>query len=161
MIADLMLFARPPRPQPKTVNLRQLLEKVLDEYRHESAERGIELSMESPDISLRADPTQLAVAVRAVVANSFEAIGRKGQVAISARMAGPAVQIVVRDTGPGIPSEVRRHLFDPFFSGRSAGRGLGTGLSKCWQIIRQHGGQIDVESTHHQGATFIISLPCP
>src|SRR6185437_16828111 len=69
------------------------------------------------------------------------------------------IEIVVRDNGPGIPPEIRRHLFDPFYSGRGAGRGLGLGLSKCWRIVANHGGRIEVESEVGRGATFKIRLP--
>jgi signal transduction histidine kinase len=68
------------------------------------------------------------------------------------------VQIAISDTGPGIPPEVRRHIFDPFYSGREAGRGLGLGLSKCWRIVTMHGGRLDVESTG-AGSRFTIHLP--
>ncbi len=70
-----------------------------------------------------------------------------------------AVQISVADTGPGIATEVRQHLFDPFYSGREAGRGLGFGLSKCWRIVRLHGGQVDVSCPDSGGAVFTITLP--
>jgi signal transduction histidine kinase len=50
-------------------------------------------------------------------------------------------------------------LFDPFYSGREAGRGLGMGLAQCWSIVRQHGGHIEVSSRPHQGATFTLLLP--
>ena len=70
-----------------------------------------------------------------------------------------AVEIIVRDNGPGISAEVLPNIFDPFFSGREAGRGIGFGLSKCWRIVTQHGGQIDVESEPGRGATFKITLP--
>ena len=53
-------------------------------------------------------------------------------------------QIRIRDDGPGIKPEERRHLFDPFYSARQAGRGLGLGLSKAWRIVTNHGGRIDV-----------------
>ena len=61
--------------------------------------------------------------------------------------------------GPGFSEEERQHLFDPFYSGREAGRGLGFGLSKCWRIVRNHGGRIDVQSDPGRGATFEITLP--
>ena len=67
--------------------------------------------------------------------------------------------ITVRDTGPGIPLGVREHIFDPFFSGREAGRGLGFGLSKCWRIVTEHGGSIHVESPPTGGAIFTLKLP--
>ena len=66
----------------------------------------------------------------------------------------PHFLLTVTDTGPGIPPDIRPHIFDPFFSGREAGRGLGLGLSKAWRIINLHGGQIDVESPANQGTTF-------
>ena len=65
---------------------------------------------------------------------------------------GQIVQIAVSDTGPGLSAEAAKHLFDPFYSGREAGRGLGFGLCKCWRIVEQHGGSIDVSSTPGQGA---------
>ena len=66
--------------------------------------------------------------------------------------------MIVRDTGPGIPAHVRPHIFDPFFSGREAGRGLGLGLSKAWRIVTSHGGTLSVESPETGGAVFTIEL---
>jgi signal transduction histidine kinase len=71
---------------------------------------------------------------------------------------GP-IEITIADNGPGIPPEVRPKIFDPFFSGREAGRGLGFGLSKAWRIVTMHGGTIDVRATPGGGATFVITLP--
>jgi signal transduction histidine kinase len=70
-----------------------------------------------------------------------------------------AVRITVSDNGPGIPPEARPHLFDPFYSGREAGRGLGLGLSKCWRIVTLHGGRVDVDSSTAPGAVFTVALP--
>ena len=99
----------------------------------------------------------------------MEAIGKQGNVTLelclsdadarSRGHSGDVVQIVVADDGPGIPSEFQAKLFDPFFSGREAGRGLGFGLCKCWRIITLHGGWIDVESQPGQGALFTMALP--
>ena len=64
------------------------------------------------------------------------------------------------DDGPGITDEARRHLFDPYFSARQAGRGLGLGLSKCWRIVvTNHGGRIDVDSRPGGPTVFAITLP--
>jgi signal transduction histidine kinase len=89
----------------------------------------------------------------------LEAIGHHGHVQIGLRRLPGRVEIRVTDDGPGILPEHRRHLFDPFYSARQAGRGLGFGLSKCWRIVTNHGGLIDVESEPGQGATFTITLP--
>jgi C4-dicarboxylate-specific signal transduction histidine kinase len=66
---------------------------------------------------------------------------------------------LVTDDGPGIAPDVRPHIFDPFFSGREAGRGLGFGLSKAWRIVTEHGGQLTVESPAEPGARLSIELP--
>ena len=92
--------------------------------------------------------------------NSVEAIGRDGHIEIDVTGQPTEVRISVRDDGPGITDEERRHLFDPYYSARQAGRGLGLGLSKCWRIVvTNHGGGIDVESQPGQGSLFVISLP--
>ena len=68
------------------------------------------------------------------------------------------MKISIQDDGPGLKPEERRHVFDPFYSARQAGRGLGLGLSKAWRIITNHGGRIEVSSQPGRGATFIVTL---
>jgi signal transduction histidine kinase len=165
MIADLMLFARPPKLEMAAIDLRLLVRELVDE-RHELArERSIELRCEvgEASIEVEADATQLGVAIGAVITNAIEAVGRDGNVHVSAHEWGGggmrSAEVVVRDNGPGISEHVRRHLFDPFFSGREAGRGLGFGLSKCWRIVTDHGGQVVVNNVESGGAEFTILLP--
>lgn len=167
MIADLMLFARPPQLEIAECDLRQLVLQVADEQRDWASERSIEIRCEVGDtpILIQADATQLAVAIAAVVTNAIEAVGKNGRVEVFAREFVAAdvrtAEVVVRDNGPGISSTVREHLFDPFFSGREAGRGLGFGLSKCWRIVTNHGGQIIVNNAADGGAEFTVLLPQP
>src|SRR6202035_6175411 len=66
---------------------------------------------------------------------------------------------VVADNGRGLYEADRAHLFDPFYSGREAGRGLGFGLCKCWRIVTNHGGWIEVESAPQMGSTFRLYWP--
>ncbi len=69
------------------------------------------------------------------------------------------MEIHIRDDGPGIKAEEQHHIFDPFYSARQAGRGLGLGLSKAWRIITNHGGQIEAASEAGHGTTFTVVLP--
>jgi len=71
----------------------------------------------------------------------------------------PAAIVSVTDNGPGLSDKDRVHLFDPYYSGREAGRGLGFGLCKCWRIVSGHGGRIEVDSVSGGGTTFRVFLP--
>jgi hypothetical protein len=168
MIADMMLFARPPKLQHESVNLLALIDAVLAELAIEASEQGTQLRRvtDEEELLLAADPTHLSMALRALCVNSLEALGAGGHVDVVAETVNDQegngrswVRVEVRDTGPGIPEEVRRHMFDPFYSGREAGRGLGLGLSKCWRVIEVHGGKIEVRSESGKGTTFVVLLP--
>lgn len=167
MISDMMLFAHPPQIHPEPVDLVAIVDEVIEELADGARQQATLLARdEAAPLIAVADPTQLAVAVKALCQNSLEAIGAGGAVNVSViRPDAPSVDelawcgIEVRDNGPGISPEVRRHLFDPFYSGREAGRGLGFGLSKCWRIVTQHGGKVDVASTPGAGATISILIP--
>jgi len=162
MISDLMLFARPPRIDGDRVDPDQLIDEVMDELRPTLAERAISIHHDRADgtSSVWGDRVQLGVALAALCKNAIEAMGIGGHLELTARTEpGGWAEITVRDDGPGITPEVRRHIFDPFYSGREAGRGLGFGLSKTWRIVTEHGGQIEVDSQPGHGATFTIRLP--
>jgi signal transduction histidine kinase len=166
MIADMMLFARPPEPRLERCDLSQLLKEVVAELQPQAAERHTSLAYQASDGALaidadavQLDPVQLKVALRAMCENSLQALGRGGHIEVLLRPTTSGIEIVVRDDGPGIAPDVRPHLFDPFYSGRPAGRGLGLGLSKCWRIVTAHGGSIDVNSQVGRGAEFVIRMP--
>lgn len=170
MISDMMLFARPPALQPQRVDLAEVVRDVCDQLAPLAEEQATTLRIAEAALEryvVTADGTQLRVALTALVQNSLEALGAGGDVEVSLHGAAggeaagdkSALRIVVVDNGPGIEPEVRRHLFDPFYSGREAGRGLGFGLSKCWRIVTLHGGRVDVESRPGCGAAFTIWLP--
>jgi signal transduction histidine kinase len=179
MIADLMLFARPPQLRLETVDLQTLLSRVADELVGEAQSAGVTMAIHAAEqqIKLHADLTQFLVALKAICINAIEAMPRGGKIDVTANAAWHAqnevmgvagdsspltknsVQITIADNGPGIPPDIRPKIFDPFFSGREAGRGLGFGLTKAWRIITLHGGTIEVRETPSGGATFVITLP--
>ena len=174
MISDLMLFARPPQPKLERVDVAALLARLVEELQDKAAQQGVALRLEtaSEPLLVNADPTQLLVALRAVCDNAFNAVGADGRIDLFAQRlqteqsanddpsTASMVSITIRDNGPGMTPEIRRHAFDPYFSGRSAGRGLGVGLSKCWRIVALHGGKVEiVASEESRGCEFVVALP--
>lgn len=166
MISDVMLFARPPEVHPELADVADVIESVVAELNDDAQQQGtaIDIVCQTP-LSAVIDPVHMSVALKAVCRNSLEALRAGGRIRIDAARStdDDGLTITVADSGPGIPPEVRRHLFDPYYSGREAGRGLGLGLSKCWRIVEQHGGRIEVASQPESGTTFSIVLPhaCP
>ena len=85
-------------------------------------------------------------------------------ISVEASAAGEAVRISVQDTGPGILPEDLPHVFDPFYRGRQSSRfrqGLGLGLTIANDLVKAHGGRLEMESTPGEGSRFTIVLPCP
>ncbi len=161
MIADLMLFAKPSQLQASEIELVGWLKKVTADQQAAALAVGIAWQMTLPEMPcpLMGDPTMLANAVRAIVTNAIEAQGQGGAIVVTLQHAEPGgYTLAIRDTGPGFDAATRERIFDPFFSGREAGRGLGFGLCKAWRIMDLHGGRIEVASMPGQGSTFTLHL---
>ncbi len=114
------------------------------------------------------DPTQLAVAIKSLVENSLESLSQHASLNLRAdhqievrvtEWKANELEITVHDTGEPVSADVARHMFDPFFSGREAGRGLGFGLSKAWTIAKLHGGSLQYETSDEPGNRFRLTVP--
>lgn len=164
MISDLMLFAHPPAPVIETVDLRTLVAEILK--RSCQQDRCVKATF-GVDVSTAAlDRNQITIAIEALLRNAFEAIGqqdstdRQPEVSIRVDIEKEHLRIFVVDNGPGFTAEQMRHLFDPFYSGRESGRGLGFGLSKVYRIVQVHHGDIVADRDKRSGeTTFMIRLP--
>ncbi len=161
MIADMMLFARPPQPNFARFEAVKWSDELIAELQPAAARQETALTRigRQEPLEIEADPTQLAVAVRALLQNAFEALVSGGSVQVDVQSSENELRISVIDDGPGVSEAERRHIFDPFYSARQAGRGLGLGLSKCWRIATNHGGKVAVESSPGKGAAFTMTLP--
>jgi signal transduction histidine kinase len=161
MIADMMLFARPPQPNLERFDAVKLLDDLLGDFQANAASQETLLTRSGArePVEIEADPTQITVAVRALLQNALESLGNGGTIEVDVQASDGELQISVRDDGPGISDLERPHIFDPFYSARQAGRGLGLGLSKCWRIVTNHGGKVEVESTPGHGAKFKMIFP--
>lgn len=161
LLRDLMEFARPPRPIRRAFPLSQLLDAVKDEYAPLAAERSVRLEFDYTGSMpwIDADVKQLTHALGALVRNAIEATPIGGCVCVSLSGSDDEpVVIAVEDSGPGMTPDVVEHAFDPFYSGRSAGRGRGLGLSTAWQLTRQNGGDVRYEPTPEGAARFLLTV---
>ncbi len=166
MIGNSMLFARPPQPQKSLINLVEIVQQTLKPFHKSATDADVEIHFATTAdvIEVAADRTQLGTLIAQLVRNAIESLrgaDQDGNVSVTLRDdLLTTVELSVVDDGPGIVSdEVRRHLFNPFYSGRSAGRGLGFGLCLAWQIVRMHGGLILHETPKNGGAAFHVALP--
>ncbi len=169
MIANMMLFAKPPALHRADVDLHDVLSTLKQEMEPLAIAQQAALEVQCDEIPqpVFLDQQQLLVGLRALTTNALQAANPAGVVSIRAKFV-PAerfadsslIEIRVADNGPGFDATTRRHLFDPFFSGREAGRGLGFGLCWCWRVVAMHGGSIEVDSQPNEGAEFVLRLPC-
>jgi signal transduction histidine kinase len=97
-----------------------------------------------------------------LLVNAGQAIEQQGEITITTGICPTdplAIQIIIQDTGKGIPPENLKNVFDPFFTTKPVGQGTGLGLSISWGIIAKHHGNIEVSSTVGLGSVFTIILP--
>ncbi len=185
MIGDLMVFADPPQPQLCRVELADTLEPLLAHLHQSPAEPArpgrpsvpvASLEDDIPtDVWLRADPDQLRTAVAELLRNAMHPSVEASRVELRTELVGPASEsipakgtpsspvfcrLIVRDDGRGLTPEESVHLFNPFYSGRQAGRGLGFGLCKAWRLATQQGARLRVVS-HGTAADSLPSADSP
>ena len=152
-------LARMPRPRIQSCDLNTLVTDFIamsrPEFKNNQIEIELRLATESP--LTQSDPGQIRQALLNVVRNSMEAMPEGGTIRVETLLSSTACRIVVEDNGPGIPDTELHRVFEPFYSTKSAGTGLGLSLTQ--QILADHGGHIDVESNTPRGARVSLSLP--
>ncbi|MEO8212816.1 MAG: ATP-binding protein [Myxococcales bacterium] len=156
-------FARLPRPKLDREDLSAVVASVVEFARAELLQAGIVLETElAPGVEVAADESQLRQALLNLMRNAREAMDGGGKLTVKAGLRGDGMaEITVVDTGPGIAAENFSKIFDPFFSTKAKGTGLGLALVQ--QIAVEHGGRVDVESGASgdaaAGTTFRFLLP--
>ncbi len=156
VISDLLGFSRVAKPTVLPVNVVDILEDALE---HASMPENIDLAKDIdnnlPMVMVDAD--QIRQVFVNIVINAQQAMPEGGRLAIKARSSGEFVEVEFADTGCGIPESAINKIFDPLFTTKA--KGIGLGLSVCQSILERHGGNIQVESHVGKGTTFTVSLP--
>ncbi|MCU0244841.1 MAG: HAMP domain-containing histidine kinase, partial [Acidobacteria bacterium] len=155
---EFMEIARDTTPDKEPVDLKALVEETVRPYRRLLSERiRFTLVTEGEEVRVRGDAAKLRTAFRNVVANAVEAIGGRGEVAVTVGREGGLARVVVRDDGPGMSPETLARIFDLYYSTKDSGTGLGLPITR--KIVEEHGGAIRVASEPGRGTAVTVELP--
>ncbi len=156
---EYLAFARFPKPHFEEESVNQLIEELAAFVRPVATRQGLTIHVNTdPSVPMmEIDRGLLRQAVHNLVKNSMEALSRGGALTIESRCDGDAVEVIVSDTGNGIPPQVAQRLFEPFFTTKPQGTGLGLSITR--QIIEEHGGELSWRNGPSGGATFVVRLP--
>ena len=158
LLTSLLDFARPREPEWRAVDIPRVLDSVIDLVRHSGGKR-IRFHREAPpDLPpLVCDQEQIEQVILNLTINAVQAMPEGGDIHLSAARRNGEIIIQVKDEGVGIPAENMERIFDPFFTSKEGGTGLG--LSVVHQIVTHHGGKVSAEPNRPRGMVFTLCLP--
>jgi signal transduction histidine kinase len=161
LVLDMLDYSKDRPPEYDSMDLKELFGEITAFVEGRAAEGEITLTTDiDPGIgTVQLDPTRMKRALLNIVANAIEATPPGGKVSVDvAGMPGGMFSVTITDTGKGIPEDILKTIFEPFYSTKGS-KGTGLGLPVMKKIIEEHGGQVELESVVGQGTTFRISLP--
>ena len=159
IVERFMKLTGPSSLELEPVDIQKVVTHVCELLRPEASARKIEILADIPgDLpSIRADSVRLTQALLNIIINGVQATSDHGQVKVSAATAAENLQLCVQDTGPGVPPDKLGDIFDPYFTTKPDGNGLGLWIAQ--QIAVAHGGNLRAENAPAGGAIFILTLP--
>ena len=144
-------------PNQEKINLKGTIEGVLQLVSYEVTTEGIEINIQvSSDLNVLFDPRHLEQVLFNLIRNACQEIGKGGKVTISSSLKTNKVSMAISDNGPGIPKERLSQIFEPFYSTKEEGSGVGLYVTK--QLVERNGGKTTVESKIGEGTTFTLEL---
>ncbi len=163
IVRNLLAFSRKSKVTIDTYHIEEIIEKTLVIISHELKMKGIKVVEDiEPDLpKFQCDFKQIQHALLNLMGNASEAMTNGGTLTLKARRAEKEgfLEVIVSDTGVGIPGEDMKNIFEPFFTTKEEGKGVGLGLSVVYGIITRHNASIEVESELEKGSTFRVFLP--
>ena len=162
IVAAFLEYARPAPLTPLDVNLIEILDEVLLLIEHRSLPANLKIIREYPEsLPARVDPQQMRQAIWNLCLNAVQAMPDGGEVRVGGHElddpVGPRIQVWIADTGHGIADEDLPHIFEPFYSTKAGGSGIG--LALVYRVLQDHGGLIEARSRPGDGTTFTLTLP--
>ncbi|MCL4475702.1 MAG: ATP-binding protein [Nitrospirae bacterium] len=159
IVRELLHFARKRPLQLTALNMNEALKDVIPLVESQARMNHVELVEEYGELpETVGDPNQLKQVFINIINNAIFAMTEGGKLTLSTSLQGEYIIIKFKDSGHGIPEDVLRRIFEPFYTTKKD-KGTGLGLSISYRIVQEHGGRIDVESSEGQGTTFTIRIP--
>ncbi|MGB9714806.1 MAG: ATP-binding protein [Thermodesulfovibrionales bacterium] len=158
LVGSFLDYGKPLRLSFREVNINTLIEEVLTLVQAKADDERIYIEKQYeklPNLSL--DPELVKTCIFNIILNSFQAMSEGGRISVNTKATDNKVFIIIEDTGSGVSPENISKVFDPFFSTKSSGLGLGLTLTK--KVIEEHGGKVDFQSIQDKGSKVTISLP--
>jgi len=159
LVSDLLNYGRPARLAVETVDVRKLVDETIALIRPQADDQGVEVTLEgdpSP-VDVRGDRERLKSCFSNLAINALQAMPGGGHLDVRIAKLDGRVEVTMVDTGVGISEEALSKIFEPYFSTKQAGFGLGLAVTKT--IVEEHQGSIEVRSEPHRGALFVVRLP--
>jgi signal transduction histidine kinase len=163
IISNLLTFSRKSPPSFAQTEIHDLMERcaILSQHKLQLSNISLAHTVEPGTPPVYGDFNQLQQCIFNLIFNAIDAMPDGGTINLDGRYDEDKdrVIIAVKDTGPGIPEDDLPHIFEPFFSTKDEGYGVGLGLSTAYGIMERHNGSINVENNPGKGATFILEIP--
>ncbi len=161
LVVKLRTFSRLDEGERKRVSMRECVDSVLTILGHRlKGHFQVETEFGQPDV-IDCYASLLNQAIMNLVSNAIDAMGDGGTLRIQTGAEGDRYSIVVTDTGPGIPKELRERVFEPFFTTKPVGQGTGLGLSITYSIVAKHQGTLEISEPEGGGTAVAIRFPIP
>ncbi len=143
-----------------SINLNEVIRNSIGILERSSSTKGVVFNLDLGEIpEVQASTGEITQVFSNVITNAVDSIVNGGVVSVKTRIVGDNVECRIRDTGPGIPEDIKERVFEPFFTTKEVGQGTGLGLYVCYRILTKHRGSISVESSSCEGTCFLITLP--
>jgi signal transduction histidine kinase len=161
IVRELMHFARPGTPNRGRVDVGELAAIAVASFQPQASMKGVKLSLEAcaEPTNCHGDLTQIRRSLDALIQNAIEATPNGGEIRVVVHADSERTRLIVEDSGLGPSDDAVPHLFDPFYSGRPAGRGRGLGLATAWRLATINGGEVQYHRPPDGPTRFELILP--
>ncbi len=158
-VNDMLVFAKQGRLTMESFSCKQMLDKISDAMQEQIASTGIQFAINDTSLvdQLNGNESVLRGAIMNLLTNAIQALGDSGSLQLIVRDKDQAVEMVVKDNGPGISESDQERIFEPFFTTRINGTGLG--LAVVDSVLRAHGGEVRCNSIPYEETEFILKIP--